>query len=341
MKGMKIRDEFICPITYELMREPVVASDGHTYEKCAIEKWLTSSKISPRAGDPIDSHVIPNINLKKLIQDIINEGGAGFYTKDCSDQERLFDVRPEKILLLECLGPLESEWNQRSFQVNYMGCVGGRRHQLEDNEAGQSKEVVLFRDNTVSRRHFEITQMKELSPCGGAAATRTSYFIRDLGSAGGTFIRIPFGKRKQLHPGMIILLGKHQFTVSSIDDGPSLSQVALSASQGKDRASASPTLTGKDGKEEKGFVLQADLQSVIQCLVQNTEKIISEIKESSTSSSSGSKGSGDGQITAKLRSLSLELSTHLGGSADNAGKATKRGVDEGAYSSGIDEDEEA
>jgi hypothetical protein len=59
MKGMKIRDEFICPITYELMREPVVASDGHTYEKAAIEKWLKTHQISPRNGEPIGG--LPNI----------------------------------------------------------------------------------------------------------------------------------------------------------------------------------------------------------------------------------------------------------------------------------------
>jgi len=73
MKGMKIRDEFMCPITYELMREPVVASDGHTYEKSAIEKWLKTNHTSPRNGEPIDGQLIPNMNLKKLIQDIIQE----------------------------------------------------------------------------------------------------------------------------------------------------------------------------------------------------------------------------------------------------------------------------
>jgi hypothetical protein len=33
------------------------------------------------------------------------------------------------------------------------------------------------------------------------ATSDSVYHIRDLGSAGGTFIRIPHGKRKQLHPG--------------------------------------------------------------------------------------------------------------------------------------------
>jgi hypothetical protein len=77
MKGMKIRDEFICPITYELMRDPVVASDGHTYEKAAIEKWLKHHQISPRNGEPMASLTIPNMNMKKLIQDIIDE--VSFY----------------------------------------------------------------------------------------------------------------------------------------------------------------------------------------------------------------------------------------------------------------------
>lgn len=73
MKGMKIRDEFICPITYELMRDPVVASDGHTYEKAAIEKWLKHHQISPRNGEPMAPLTLPNMNMKKLIQDIIDE----------------------------------------------------------------------------------------------------------------------------------------------------------------------------------------------------------------------------------------------------------------------------
>ena len=51
----------------------MVASDGHTYEKSAIEKWLKTKNISPRSGEPIESLTLSNINLKKLIQDIIDE----------------------------------------------------------------------------------------------------------------------------------------------------------------------------------------------------------------------------------------------------------------------------
>ena len=39
--------EWYCPITHELLRVPVQAKDGFTYEKEAIEKWFQTSTKSP------------------------------------------------------------------------------------------------------------------------------------------------------------------------------------------------------------------------------------------------------------------------------------------------------
>jgi hypothetical protein len=50
LQGMVIRDEFLCPIMYQLFRDPVIAQDGHTYERTAIEKWLEKNSTSPRTG---------------------------------------------------------------------------------------------------------------------------------------------------------------------------------------------------------------------------------------------------------------------------------------------------
>jgi hypothetical protein len=36
-----------CPITGQPMRDPVVAGDGHTYERSAISRWIENSDISP------------------------------------------------------------------------------------------------------------------------------------------------------------------------------------------------------------------------------------------------------------------------------------------------------
>ena len=44
--------EFLCPIGCEPMRDPVAASDGFTYERANIERWLKDHNTSPKVGGP-------------------------------------------------------------------------------------------------------------------------------------------------------------------------------------------------------------------------------------------------------------------------------------------------
>jgi hypothetical protein len=61
-------DEFLCPILMTLMSDPVIGSDGHTYERSAIITALQRNAHSPmnRAPMTIDS-LKPNYALKSLI----------------------------------------------------------------------------------------------------------------------------------------------------------------------------------------------------------------------------------------------------------------------------------
>ena len=65
---------FICPITLELFVEPVVAADGHTYEKEAIRRWLSragqGAACSPMTGYALNSLVLtPNFQMKAAIEE--------------------------------------------------------------------------------------------------------------------------------------------------------------------------------------------------------------------------------------------------------------------------------
>jgi len=51
---MKIRTEFLCPITYDLLSDPVIAADGNTYERAAIEKWISKTQTSPLSGETLE-----------------------------------------------------------------------------------------------------------------------------------------------------------------------------------------------------------------------------------------------------------------------------------------------
>jgi WD40 repeat protein len=62
--------ELLCPITHEVMKEPVVAADGYSYEKNAILKWIEAGNVtSPMTSEPLsDLKVIPNRTLALLIK---------------------------------------------------------------------------------------------------------------------------------------------------------------------------------------------------------------------------------------------------------------------------------
>jgi hypothetical protein len=34
-------EELSCPISFQLMTDPVMAEDGHTYQRDAIEQWIS------------------------------------------------------------------------------------------------------------------------------------------------------------------------------------------------------------------------------------------------------------------------------------------------------------
>jgi hypothetical protein len=67
----ELPNEFVCPITQEMMKDPVFATDGHTYERLAIEKWFQtnySNLRSPMSNETLESSTLtPNRALKKLI----------------------------------------------------------------------------------------------------------------------------------------------------------------------------------------------------------------------------------------------------------------------------------
>lgn len=61
--------EFFCPITTEPMIDPVIATDGHSYERHAILEWLNRSSISPMTGMKLhSSQLVANHTLRSLIQ---------------------------------------------------------------------------------------------------------------------------------------------------------------------------------------------------------------------------------------------------------------------------------
>ena len=65
----RVPDEYICPITTEIMTDPVTTLDGFTYERAAITEWLRTKDTSPKTGATLESTTLyPNLSLRSVIR---------------------------------------------------------------------------------------------------------------------------------------------------------------------------------------------------------------------------------------------------------------------------------
>ena len=68
-------NSFMCPIGHALMREPVMAADGHTYERTEIAKWIQqkgASATSPKTNQILENtRLIDNHQCKASIDEAI------------------------------------------------------------------------------------------------------------------------------------------------------------------------------------------------------------------------------------------------------------------------------
>ncbi|XP_068314746.1 U-box domain-containing protein 1-like [Pyrus communis] len=65
-----VPDEFRCPISLDLIRDPVIVASGHTYDRNSIAQWINSGhQTCPNSGQKlIHMALIPNYALRSLIQ---------------------------------------------------------------------------------------------------------------------------------------------------------------------------------------------------------------------------------------------------------------------------------
>eukprot|EP00271_Cylindrocystis_brebissonii_P003739 TRINITY_DN14_c0_g1_i1.p1 TRINITY_DN14_c0_g1~~TRINITY_DN14_c0_g1_i1.p1 ORF type:complete len:972 (-),score=181.63 TRINITY_DN14_c0_g1_i1:2662-5499(-) len=67
---MDAPSSLFCPITQEIMVNPVLASDGHTYEEQAITQWLEKNDRSPMTNAELkNKDLVPNHAVKSMIRE--------------------------------------------------------------------------------------------------------------------------------------------------------------------------------------------------------------------------------------------------------------------------------
>ncbi|XWS68983.1 hypothetical protein CRYUN_Cryun04dG0140700 [Craigia yunnanensis] len=74
-------DDLKCPISLEMMSDPVTLSTGHTYDRCSILKWFSSGNATcPKTGEKLTStELVPNLVLKGMIQQYCAKHGVAVF----------------------------------------------------------------------------------------------------------------------------------------------------------------------------------------------------------------------------------------------------------------------
>ncbi|EOD15590.1 hypothetical protein EMIHUDRAFT_256363 [Emiliania huxleyi CCMP1516] len=55
------------------MSDPVMAADGHSYERSAIERWLATKSTSPMTGEALENTgLFPNHTLRRMIRETLD-----------------------------------------------------------------------------------------------------------------------------------------------------------------------------------------------------------------------------------------------------------------------------
>jgi hypothetical protein len=84
--GPELYKTCLCPILGTVMKDPVVAADGHTYERSAILKWFRTCRrrldprtglpmptiTSPLTGEPMSPTWVPNHSLRQLLSALLD-----------------------------------------------------------------------------------------------------------------------------------------------------------------------------------------------------------------------------------------------------------------------------
>ncbi|MED6108785.1 hypothetical protein PIB30_027476 [Stylosanthes scabra] len=183
---------FVCPISLEIMKDPVIVSTGITYDRESIEKWLLKNKTCPVTKQALEIlDLTPNHTLRRLIQawctlnashgveriptpkPPVNKEQVSKLIKDASSSSSYNDDQDS--LLSQCLMRLksmaaESESNRRCIEsagaVEFLASIVVMNHGYDSIEASSDGDECFDTKSGVSDEALNILHNLHLSENG-------------------------------------------------------------------------------------------------------------------------------------------------------------------------------
>ncbi|CAI9783882.1 unnamed protein product [Fraxinus pennsylvanica] len=127
----QLPDDFKCPISLEIMSDPVILSSGHTFDRVSIQRWLDSGhRTCPVSKLPLPEPptLIPNHALRSLISN---------YTLVSLPKPQPYPSNPQNLIqtLVSSLSPLDAKLNSLDQLSRMSKRDSGIRRRLTESGA--------------------------------------------------------------------------------------------------------------------------------------------------------------------------------------------------------------
>jgi hypothetical protein len=160
---------FVCPITLQIMRDPVLLSDGLSYERVVIENWLANNRTSPMTNEfLVHKTVTPNIALRQTINEWMANNSALHNIPDCHGKLQIqvkykLTNGEEWLTVINRNIPLTTSRDQAERYMNSSVCAF---HALQTSaEMSKNGEYLTSRMNLVSSQRLLQRAMRTRFDC--------------------------------------------------------------------------------------------------------------------------------------------------------------------------------
>lgn len=150
-----IPQDYLCPITQEIMTDPVIAADGQTYERESISEWLSrGNRRSPLNGSNLSNNVlIDNVILRKIIREY--------------QSKQSYDIEQKRVRsnLEKCIMQKE-ELIQALIEKVDQNTINSRTQNFlidpELTDLNQKKEILFLKKQNLQQEEMILALKKQL-----------------------------------------------------------------------------------------------------------------------------------------------------------------------------------
>jgi Mg-chelatase subunit ChlD len=142
--------EYLCPITKDIMSNPVSDENGHTFDKHAIEQWMAKNSTSPMTNKKYKSKKLkPNWSMKSLIESLSDVDRHNIINNISNISKKRQKVNQDD---WDIVNDDVVEVNTRSITNGTNGTINNTMFSIKSNKIknGKAVDLVLLVDRSGS-----------------------------------------------------------------------------------------------------------------------------------------------------------------------------------------------